>query len=120
MIPTHLKIFVRDLATNIIYSGDGDMSQGLFEDYILHEDQQHPPLKRGHYPRNARQMEQCVRYLEFCMEHQPGCLEFIEALFPLTADSSRLTYLLAKHIGDADNLAPSPEMLERFLTSEAA
>jgi hypothetical protein len=114
-LPIHLKIFVRDLATNIVYSGDGDLSQGLFEDFILHEDEKLPRMRRGHYTRTVKQIEQCVSYIEFCMQQQPGCFEQHEPLFPLSVDSSRLIYTLVKIIGDEDNRAPSMEMLHAFL-----
>lgn len=114
-IPVHLKIFVRDLATNIVYSGDGDLSQGLFEDYILHEDEKQPAMKRGHYTRNLKQIEQCVRYIDFCMIQQPGSFEQHEPLFPLSVDSSRLIYTLVKIVEDQDNRAPSQEMLQAFM-----
>jgi hypothetical protein len=113
--PVHLKIFVRDLATNIVYSGDGDLSQGLFEDFILHEDEKQPVMKRGHYTRTVTQIEQCVRYLNFCMAQQPGCLDQHEPLFPLSVDSSRLIYTLVKVIADEHNRAPSAQMLAAFL-----
>ena len=116
--PVHLKIFVRDLAINIVYSGDGDLSQGLFEDYILHEDEKQPVMKKGHYTRTVKQIEQCVRYLTFCMQQQPGSLDQQEPLFPLSVDSSRLVYTLVKVVEDQDNRAPSPEMLQAFLEQE--
>ena len=119
MPPVHLKIFVRDLGSNIYYSADGDLSQGLFEDFILHEDEKQPVMKKGHYNRTVKQIEQCVRYIDFCMTQQPGCFERQEPLFPLTADSSRLIYTLVKVVGSEDNRAPTMQMLAAFLGSAA-
>lgn len=119
MPPVHLKIFVRDLGSNIYYSADGDLSQGLFEDYILHEDEKKPMMKKGHYTRTVKQIEQCVQYIDFCMIQQPGSFEQHEPLFPLTVDSSRLIYTLVKVIDDEDNHAPSAQMLAAFLEQAA-
>jgi hypothetical protein len=117
MPPVHLKIFVRDLGSNIYYSADGDLSQGLFEDYILHEDEKKPVMKKGHYTRTVKQIEECVRYIDFCMTQQPGCFEQQEPLFPLSVDSSRLIYTLVKIVDNEDNRAPSAQMLAAFLES---
>ena len=110
--PLHLKIFVRDLGINIVYSGDGDLAQGLFEDYILHKDEKQPPLKRGHYSRTLPQMEECIRYIDFCIAQQPGSFEQHDSLLPLTRDSSRLIYTLVKIVEDEDNRSPSEEMMQ--------
>ena len=114
--PLHLKIFVRDLGINIVYSGDGDLAQGLFEDYILHKDEKQPPLKRGHYSRTLPQMEECIRYIDFCIARQPGSFEQHDSLLPLTRDSSRLIYTLVKIVDGEDNRSPSNEMLQAFLS----
>ena len=118
--PLHLKIFVRDLGINIVYSGDGDLAQGLFEDYILHKDEKQPPLKRGHYSRTLPQMEECIRYIEFCIAQQPGCFEQHDSLLPLTRDSSRLIYTLVKIVDGEDNRSPSEEMLQAFLSHQVS
>ena len=113
--PLHLRIFLRDLAINIVYSGDGDLAQGLFEDYILHKDEKEPPLKRGHYSRTLQQMEECVRYIDFCTARQPGSFEQHDSLLHLARDSSRLIYTLVKIVDGEDNRSPSEEMLQAFL-----
>ena len=118
--PLHLKIFVRDLGINIVYSGDGDLAQGLFEEYILHKDEKQPPLKRGHYSRTLPQMEECIRYIDFCIAQQPGSFEQHDSLLPLTRDSSRLIYTLVKIVEDEDNRSPSEEMMQAFLSHQVS
>ena len=114
-LPVHLKIFIRDLALNLKFSGDGDICQGMFEDFILHADEKSPPMKRGHYSRNAAQIAKCLEYVEFCMDRQPGSFIFMHALLPMTTDSSRLNYTLPKTVDDGPNLCASGEMVQAFL-----
>jgi hypothetical protein len=118
--PIHLRIFVRDLATMIKYSGDGDICQALFEDYILHTDEKSPPMKRGHYSRNEPQIRLCMEYIEFCNQLQPGAITFTDPLFPIGPDSSRFVYNIPAKINGVDNVSPNPKSLEAFWKTKQA
>ena len=117
--PIHLKIFIRDLVLNLKFSGDGDICQGMFEDYILHSDEKSPPMKRGHYSRNAAQIAKCLEYIEFCMERHPGSFIPMHPLLPITSDSSRLNYTLPKKVDGVDNPCASDETVQAFLAKNA-
>jgi hypothetical protein len=118
--PIHLRIFVRDLGIMVKYSGDGDICQGMFEDYILHNDEKNPPMKRGHYVRKPPQMEQCVRYVDFCNARQPGSLPLTDPLFPLTRDSSRFVYNIQEYVHGVRNISLAQETLQAFWEGECA
>jgi hypothetical protein len=118
--PVHLKIFLRDLELNIRFSGEGDICQGMFEDYIVHQDMKRPPVRRGHYPRTAAQIEQCQRYVEFCNAQCPGAFLLTDPLLPLSADSSRIVYSLPPKVNGQPNISTRETTLLAFWEQETS
>lgn len=116
--PVHLKVFVRDLDLNIRFSGDGDICQAMFEDYILHQDVKKPSMRRGHHARTVAQMEQCLRYVEFCNRLVEGTFLFVNPLFPLTPNSSRFVFSLPPKVDGRENISASANTLQAFLEEE--
>ncbi len=112
--PLHLRVFVRDLALTIKYSGDGDICQAAFEDFILHQDERDPPARRGHYSRNEAQIKLCLAYIEWCNQKQPGAITLTDPLFPLGPDSSRFVYNIQAKVNGQDNLSSLPPTLQEF------
>lgn len=116
--PVHLKIFVRDLYLNIKFSGEGDICQGMFEDFIVHKDEKKPPVRKGHYNRTPAQIEQCLRYIDFCNDLSPGTFVLTDPLLPLRGDSSRIVYSLPPEVNGSPNVSPLDGTLQAFLEQE--
>ncbi|MBP7949445.1 MAG: hypothetical protein KA004_07295 [Verrucomicrobiales bacterium] len=116
--PVHLKVFVRDLDLNIRFSGDGDICQAMFEDYILHQDVRKPPMRRGHHPRTVEQMRQCLRYVDFCNRQVPETFVSVNPLFPLTPNASRFVFSLPPNVRGKPNISASDATLQAFLEQE--
>jgi hypothetical protein len=116
--PVHLKTFVRDLRLNLRFSPDGDLCQGLFEDFILHDDLKSPPMLKGHYTRKPPQIQQLLRFIDFCLTKQPGCFTLLNPLYPLTEDASRIIYVIVPKVEEIPNVAVVETTLAEFMQTE--